>query len=85
MNFKVKAYITYKDGILEPQGKAIEHSLSLLDIKEYSKFRVGKYITLNVTSNDEKEAREKADYICNEFLINPNIETFEYKIEQVKE
>ena len=79
---KAKVYVTLKPGVLDPQGKAIHHSVELLGYKGIVDVRQGKYfeIALDDASN-EAEARESAEKIAHDVLANPVIE--DYKVEIV--
>ena len=45
---KAKIYISYKEGILDPQGKTINHALDAIGIKKINSVRMGKYIEMNL-------------------------------------
>ena len=53
---KAKIHVTLKSGILDPQGKAIEHALETLGFKSASNVRVGKYMELEVNETDKAKA-----------------------------
>lgn len=79
---KAKVYVTLKPSVLDPQGKAIQHSVELLGYQQIADIRQGKYfeIALDDSVNDT-EAREAAEKIANDVLANPVIE--DYKVEIV--
>jgi phosphoribosylformylglycinamidine synthase len=66
-----------KDGILDPQGRAVEGSLSHLGIGGVSAVRVGRRIELTVTAGSEAEARSVVERLASELLSNPLIESFD--------
>ena len=75
---KIKVIVTLKEGVLDPQGKAIQQTLngmSFLDVKEV---RQGKYFDIEVSINDEEKAKVKVDEMCKKLLANLVIE--DYKI-----
>ena len=75
---KVKVIVTLKEGVLDPQGKAIQQTLngmSFLDVKEV---RQGKYFDIEVSANDEKKAKANVEEMCKKLLANLVIE--DYKI-----
>lgn len=78
---KAKVYVTLKPSVLDPQGKAIQHSVELLGYKQIIDVRQGKYfeISLNqsMTSDEAEEAVEK---IARDVLANPVIEDFKVEI-----
>lgn len=81
MMFKVKVYVTLKQGVLDPQGKAVQNSLQTLGHNGVTDVRVGKYLELTVDSMDNID--ERINTICNQLLANPVIEDYRYDIEEV--
>ena len=80
---KAKVYVTLKPSVLDPQGKAIHHSVELLGFENVADVRQGKYfeIALN-TELSEADAKAAAEKIAKDVLANPVIE--DYKVEIVK-
>ncbi|HEY0320810.1 MAG TPA: phosphoribosylformylglycinamidine synthase subunit PurS [Pyrinomonadaceae bacterium] len=80
---KAKVYVTLKPGVLDPQGKAIQHSVELLGYGGISDVRQGKYFEIALDgSMEEQEARETATRMAREVLSNPVIEDFRVEIER---
>ncbi|MRH44908.1 phosphoribosylformylglycinamidine synthase subunit PurS [Aquibacillus halophilus] len=77
---KVKIYITLKQGVLDPQGRAVQESLNTLGYSEVQQARVGKYMELLVDDNEEVEV--KIEEMCSKLLANPVIEDYKYTIEE---
>ena len=75
---KVKVIVTLKDGVLDPQGKAIQQTLNGMSFSEVKEVRQGKYFDIEVSTTDEKKARTKAEEMCKKLLANLVIE--DYKI-----
>ena len=75
---KVKVIVTLKDGVLDPQGKAIKQTLNGMSFSEVKEVRQGKYFDIEVSSNDEKKAKAKVEEMCKKLLANLVIE--DYKI-----
>ncbi len=69
-----------KDGILDPQGEAVEGSLRKLGFPVQG-IRVGRLIGLEVESDDPVEARAQVERMCAELLTNPLIESAEIELE----
>ncbi|WP_163528681.1 phosphoribosylformylglycinamidine synthase subunit PurS [Halobacillus ihumii] len=78
---KVKIYITLKEGVLDPQGKAVQHSLHSLEYKNVGEVRIGKY--MEVMLEDEGNIEQQVDKMCDQLLANPVIEDYSYTIEEV--
>jgi len=77
---KAKVYVTLKPGVLDPQGKAIHHSVELLGFENINDIRQGKYFEVELAENlSETEANEVAKRIAKDVLANPVIE--DYKVE----
>lgn len=78
---KAKVHITLKNGVLDPQGKAIEHALSALGFAGVEQVRQGKYIEIELTASDAGDARRAVDAMCAKLLANTIIENYEIDIE----
>lgn len=77
---KVKVFITLKNGVLDPQGKAIEGALQGLGFDGVSNVRQGKEIELQLAETDEAAARAKAEDMCKKLLANPVMENYAIEI-----
>ncbi len=76
---KAKIHITLKNGVLDPQGAAIESALSHLGFTGAGNVRVGKYIELELPAKHTDDAKNIVTEMCDKLLANTVIET--YKIE----
>lgn len=77
---RVKIYITLKEGILDPQGKAVQHSLHTLGYKSVEDVRIGKYIEIHLNSKSKDTIDSEIKEMCNKLLSNPIIEDYRYEI-----
>ena len=75
---KIKVIATLKNGVLDPQGKAIQQTLNGMSFSEVKEVRQGKYFDIDVSTTDEKKARTKVEEMCKKLLANLVIE--DYKI-----
>ena len=76
-----KVYVTLKPSVLDPQGKAIHHSVELLGFQNISDIRQGKYFEISINSGaTEAEARDAAEKIAKDVLANPIIEDYRVEI-----
>ena len=75
---KVKVIVTLKNGVLDPQGKAIQQTLNGMSFENVSEVRQGKYFDIEVSTIDEKNAKVKVEEMCKKLLANLVIE--DYKI-----
>ncbi len=80
---KAKVYVTLKPSVLDPQGKAIHHSVELLGFENIADIRQGKYFEIALDENLPKaEAQTTAEHIAKNVLANPVIE--DYRVEIVE-
>ena len=76
-SFRFAVNVLPKDGILDPQGRAVEGSLGHLGVEGVSGVRVGRRVELTVEAGDETAARALVDRLGQELFSNPLIEAFE--------
>ena len=79
---KAEIKIVLKNGVLDPQGKAIEGALGALGFTGIDSVRQGKLIEIELAETDEAAARAKLDEMCERLLANTVIES--YSVELVK-
>jgi phosphoribosylformylglycinamidine synthase subunit PurS len=80
---KAKVYVTLKPGVLDPQGKAIHHSVELIGFGSVRDVRQGKYFEIALDDSlDETRAREEAERMAKDVLSNPVIEDYRVEIER---
>ena len=77
---KAKIYISYKEGILDPQGKTVSNALDAIGIKKIDSVRMGKYIEMEFNVISKDKAAEITDESCRKLLANPNTETYTFEI-----
>ena len=73
---KIKVVVTLKNGVLDPQGKAIQQTLNGMGFPEVENVWQGKYFNLEINEKDEVKAKSKAEEICKKLLANLVIEDF---------
>ena len=76
---KATILVRPKQGILDPQGAAVEHALEQLGFA-VSGARVGKVVDLEVDAADEAQARTQVEQMCEKLLANPLMESFEIEL-----
>jgi phosphoribosylformylglycinamidine synthase PurS subunit len=77
---KAKVHITLKNGVLDPQGKAIAGALNNMGFPEVADVRQGKYIELVVNETDRKKAEAAIDKMCKGLLANTVVENYKFEI-----
>ena len=79
---KAKVYISYKEGILDPQGKTVGNALQTMDLKGISDVRIGKYIEIVFNGVTREQASSLTEESCKKLLANPNTETYRFELEE---
>jgi phosphoribosylformylglycinamidine synthase len=77
---KAKVFVTLKNGVLDPQGKAIEGALGGLGFSGIKDVRVGKVIELELAETDAEKARAALDEMSKKLLANTVIENFRVEL-----
>ncbi len=78
---QVRVHVTLKPGVLDPQGKAIEHALQALGFAGVGGVRQGKVIELTLDEDDRGKARESVEAMCRQLLANTVIEDYAIELE----
>jgi phosphoribosylformylglycinamidine synthase PurS subunit len=78
---KARVHITLKEGVLDPQGKAIATALSHLGFQGVGDVRQGKYIELDLAESDAEAARAAVTDMCERLLANTVIETYSVSVD----
>jgi phosphoribosylformylglycinamidine synthase len=73
---KARIHVTLKPGVLDPQGKAIEHALLGLGFGGFDAVRQGKYIEIDLAESDREKARDDIEAMCRQLLANTVIENY---------
>ena len=74
---KIKVVVTLKNGVLDPQGKAIQQTLNGMGFSSVNEVRQGKFFEVYVNEKDEAKAKIKVEDMCKKLLANLVIENFE--------
>ncbi|ACS99543.1 MULTISPECIES: phosphoribosylformylglycinamidine synthase subunit PurS [Paenibacillus] len=78
---KAKVYVTIKENVLDPQGQAVQGSLHTMGFAEVDKVRIGKYLELQLDTNDRAEAEARVKVMCEKLLANTVVEDFRFELE----
>jgi phosphoribosylformylglycinamidine synthase len=81
MTLRIKIFVSLKNGVLDPQGKAIERSLHTLGYGEVQHVRMGKYVEFTVDASSRESAEARVREMCDKLLANPVIEDYRYDIQ----
>ena len=78
---KLRIHISLKNGVLDPQGKAIENSLTNLGFDKVKNVRQGKFIELDINEDDPLQAHKQATDMCEKLLANTVIENYQLDLD----
>ena len=78
---KARVFIMPKEGVLDPQGKAVAHALGSMGFSGIGEVRQGKVIDLDLAETDQAKARAQLEDMCRKLLANTVIES--YRVELV--
>lgn len=78
---KAKVHVTLKTGVLDPQGKAVQHALHALGFGGVGDVRQGKYIEIELDETDRSKAEAAVDEMCRHLLANTVIENYSVDLE----
>jgi phosphoribosylformylglycinamidine synthase subunit PurS len=77
-------HVTFKEGVLDPQGKTVHHALNDLGYDEVLDVNIGKYLEIRLDSTSEEEAMIRVREMCERLLANTIIESFRFNLVPTK-
>jgi phosphoribosylformylglycinamidine synthase PurS subunit len=80
--YRVEVRITPREGLLDPQGKAVEHALHALEFDGVGGVAVGRLVRLRIDAVDRDDAERRADAMCRKLLANPVTEDYAIGLEE---
>jgi phosphoribosylformylglycinamidine synthase PurS subunit len=78
--YKATVYVTLRESVLDPQGSAVQQSLHSLGYGEVGEVRIGKYMELEINSQDQKMAEQRVKDMCEKLLANTVIEDYRFEV-----
>ncbi|MEE4196326.1 MAG: phosphoribosylformylglycinamidine synthase subunit PurS [Bacteroidales bacterium] len=84
MKFLAEINVMPLKALLDPQGKAVTHSMKNIGFNEVSNVRIGKHITLEIEAGSKEVAMERVNEACNKILSNPVMEGYDYTLKEIK-
>ncbi|WP_127532021.1 phosphoribosylformylglycinamidine synthase subunit PurS [Paenibacillus kobensis] len=78
---KAKVYVTIKENVLDPQGTAVQGALHTMGFAEVGGVRIGKYLELELDTNDKSEAEARVKAMCEKLLANVVVEDYRVELE----
>ncbi|OUC13559.1 MAG: phosphoribosylformylglycinamidine synthase [Alkalinema sp. CACIAM 70d] len=81
--FQAQIYVTLRPSVLDPAGVAVQSGLKHMGYDNVESVRIGKYIELSLTAENEAVAKEQLDRVCDQLLANPVIENYRFDLKAV--
>ena len=81
--YDIEVLITPREGLLDPEGQAVQNALQSLDFDGVSDVRVGRVVRLRLAATTPEDARKRVDAMCRQLLANPVTEDYEIELENV--
>ena len=78
---KAKVYVSYKEGVLDPQGQTVKNAIASVGYRGIEDVRQGKYFEIKLKDLSRTDADKLIKEIAEKILTNHIIERFEYKLE----
>lgn len=78
---KATVYVTIKENVLDPQGTAVQGALHSMGFGEVGKVRIGKYLEVELDTNDRAEAEARLKEMCEKLLANTVVEDYRFELE----
>ena len=79
-----KIHITFKNGVLDPQGRAVHHALKDLGYNEVSEIQIGKYLEVRLNGISREEAETRVKEMCEKLFANTVIESYQFTLDSVE-
>ena len=76
-----KIHVIQKNGVLDPQGKAVHHALTDLGYSEVENVQVGKYMEIQLSGLSDEEAQARVQEMCEKLLANTVIESYKFTLD----
>ena len=81
--YQAQIYVTLRPSVLDPSGVAVQSGLKHMGYDNIDRIRIGKYIELTLTAEDEASAKQQLDRICDQMLANPVIENYRFELTEL--
>jgi phosphoribosylformylglycinamidine synthase subunit PurS len=82
--YHARIYVTLRPSVLDPAGTAVQSGLAHMGYADVESVRIGKYIEVNLSAQDEAEAHKQLDQMCDQLLANPVIENYRVEVESAE-
>ncbi|MGJ3251462.1 MAG: phosphoribosylformylglycinamidine synthase subunit PurS [Elainellaceae cyanobacterium] len=78
--YQAKIYVTLRPSVLDPAGTAVQSGLHHLGFSSVDQVRIGKYIELMLSADNQEDAHRQLDHMCDQLLANPVIENYRFEV-----
>lgn len=82
--YYARVYVTLRPSVLDPAGTAVKSGLQHMGYDNVEQVRIGKYVEVTLTAEDEAIAKEQLDRMCDQLLANPVIENYCFELTEVE-
>ncbi|MEB3295099.1 MAG: phosphoribosylformylglycinamidine synthase subunit PurS [Synechococcales bacterium] len=82
-HYQAQIYVTLRPSVLDPAGVAVQSGLKHMGYDNVETVRIGKYIELSFTADDEAAAQAQLDQVCDQLLANPVIENYRFDLKVI--
>ena len=79
--YQAQVYVTLRPSVLDPAGTAVRSGLEHMGYDNVTQVRIGKYIEVSLTADNEEAANEQLDRMCDQLLANPMIENYRIELQ----
>lgn len=81
--YQAQIYVTLRPSVLDPAGTAVQSNIQHLGYDNVERLRIGKYVEVTLTADNETAAKQQLDRLCDQLLANPVIENYRFELEPV--
>ncbi len=81
--YQAQIYVTLRPSVLDPAGTAVQSGLKHMGYDTIEQVRIGKYIEVTLTAENEDQARQQLDHACDQLLANPVIENYRIDLKEL--
>jgi phosphoribosylformylglycinamidine synthase subunit PurS len=81
--YQAQIYVTLRPSVLDPAGTAVQSGLKHMGYENVETVRIGKYVEMSLTAENEAAAQAQLNQVCDQLLANPVIENYRFELKAV--
>jgi phosphoribosylformylglycinamidine synthase subunit PurS len=81
--YQAQIFVTLRPSVLDPAGTAVQSGLKHMGYENVESVRIGKFVELSLTADDEAAAKQQLNVVCDQLLANPVIENYRFELKDV--